>query len=354
MEKMPPQIPEDQIETRKVLKKLSDAKSALSELKGVSATIPNENILIDTLSLQEAKDSSEIENIVTTHDELYQSDYRASLFSSAEAKEVHSYAEALKKGFYEVQNKGVITKNIILTVQETIEENDAGVRRQPGTQLKNDRTGELIYEPPQDYDTIMNLLDNLEWFINTQEAYDVDPLVKMALIHHQFESIHPFYDGNGRTGRILNILYLVLYDLLSLPILYMSRYIIRHRQDYYKYLQETRETNNWETWNLYMLEAVRVTSLETIEKINAINELMQEFKHRIKTEASKIYSQDLINNLFRHPYTRIHWVKDDLNVSRLTATRYLDKLAKLGMVEKVKRGRNKYYVNERLFELLQE
>lgn len=353
MKTLPPNISPEDIETKEVLKKLNNAKSALAELKGVSATIPNEQILIDTLSLQEAKDSSEIENILTTHDELYQSDFRANFFSSPAAKEVHAYADALKSGFREIKAKGFITKNIISTIQETIEGNNAGIRRQPGTQLKNDKTGEIIYEPPQDYDTIVALLDNLEWFINEEEAYKVDPLVKMALIHHQFESIHPFYDGNGRTGRILNILYLVLYGLLPLPILYISRYIIRNRQLYYRYLQETREKGNWEPWILYMLEAVEVTSNETIQKIEGINQLMQEYKQRIKTEHSRIYSQDLINNLFRHPYTRIKWVKDDLNITRLTATRYLSKLVKMGLLEEIQRGRNKYYVNTRLFDLLQ-
>lgn len=354
MEKLPPSIPVEQLESREVLKKLNVSKSALAELKGIAGTIPNEQILIDALSLQEAKDSSEIENIVTTHDELYQSNYRANLFSSPEAKEVYSYAEALKVGFQEVKAKGIITKNIILTIQEIIEGNNAGIRRQPGTQLKNDLTGEVIYEPPQDYEVIMELLDNLEWFMNQKEAYETDPLIKMALIHHQFESIHPFYDGNGRTGRILNILYLVLCDLLPLPILYISHYIIRNRQAYYTYLQQTRETGHWEPWILYMLEAIEVTSKATITKINGINQLMQEYKHKLKDQMPRIYSQDLINNLFRHPYTRISWIKEDLNVSRLTATKYLDKLVEMNMLEEVKKGRNKYYVNARLFALLKQ
>lgn len=354
LEKLPPDIPLAEIETRSVLKKLSTTRSALAELKGTSATIPNEHILIDTLSLQEAKDSSGIENIVTTHDELYRSNFRAQSFSSPEAKEVHSYAEALKKGFYEVREKEVITKNTILRIQETIEGNDAGIRTHPGTKLTNDRTGKVVYEPPQDYDTIVGLLDNLVWFIHEKDAYDVDPLVKMAMIHHQFESIHPFYDGNGRTGRILNILYLVLYDLLTLPVLYISRYIIRNRQTYYQYLQHIRETNNWKNWILYMLDAVEITAYETIQKIHAINSLMSRYKHRIRTELPNIYSQDLINNLFRHPYTRIAWLQAELGVVRRTARSYLEKLTEAGILIKIKMGRNNYYINDPLFNLLIE
>lgn len=354
MEKLPPDIPIEEIETRAVLKKLNTTRSALAELKGTSATIPNEHILIDTLSLQEAKDSSGIENIASTHDELYRSNFRAQSFSSPEAKAVHSYAEALKNGFYEVREKGIITKNTILRIQETIEGNDAGIRVQPGTKLTNDRSSQVVYEPPQDHDTIVELIDNLVWFINENSAFDVDPLVKMAIIHHQFESIHPFYDGNGRTGRILNILYLVLYDLLTLPVLYISRYIIRNRQTYYQYLQQTRESNNWENWILYMLDAVETTAYQTVRKIHDINALMGRYKHQIRTELPNIYSQDLINNLFRHPYTRIAWLQDELDVVRRTARSYLEKLTEAGMLTKIKKGRNNYYINEPLFELLIE
>ena len=353
MKKLPPDIPVENIETRRVLKKLTNTRAALAELKGITPTIPNQNILVETLSLQEAKDSSEIENIITTHDELYRSDKRAKSFASSAAKEVHSYADALKQGFKEVKENQVITVNTILRVQKIIEENEAGIRKLPGTILK-DAFGNVVYEPPQDYDTIMDLLGNLEWFINKPDAWDADPLVKMALIHYQFESIHPFYDGNGRTGRVINILYLVMNDLLNLPILYLSRYIIRNRQDYYYHLQNTRENDDWEAWVMYMLNAVEVTSKETCMMVNSIKELMAAYKQKIRTSMPKIYSQDLINNLFRHPYTKTSWLAEELNVSKMTAIRYLDKLTEEGMLNCERVGRTNYYINEPLFALLVE
>lgn len=352
MEKLPPNQPIEEIETRQVLKKLNKAYSALAELRGTSATIPNQQILVDTLSIQEAKDSSEIENIVTTHDELYRCDLQAGIFPSPAAKEVAAYKDALKAGFEEVKEQKVIKTSTILKVQKLIEGNDAGIRSQPGTKLTNQATGEVVYNPPQNHDEILALLDNLVWFVNYKEAYEADPLVKMAIIHHQFESIHPFYDGNGRTGRILNILYLVLNEELNLPILYLSRYIIRNRQEYYRLLQETREKGNWEEWVLYVLEAVEVTSLETIRKIKDIRALMQSYKHQIRERREKIYSQDLLNNLFRHPYTRIALLQDELGVSWRTARTYLEELTDMGLLKKEKKGRNSYYINKALIDIL--
>lgn len=349
---LPPSVPLEQIETRRVLKKLTTTRAALAELKGVVATIPNEQILIDTLALQEAKDSSEIENIVTTHDELYRSDYNEQQFSTAEAKEVYAYAEGLKTGFRAIREKSLITLNLVLDIQAIIEGNKAGVRKQPGTVLKNDRTGEVIYVPPQEYDTIMKMLSNLEQFINDSDHYEVDPLIKMALIHHQFESIHPFYDGNGRTGRIVNLLYLIKEDLLNLPVLYISRYIIENRAEYYRLLQETRNTGNWEPWVLYMLDAIEETANETVRTVKAIKELMQKYKQQIRSAEPRMYSQDLINNLFRHPYTKIVQVAKDLQVNRLTATKYLERLCEMGMLEKKKKWRSNYYINRPLLHLL--
>jgi Fic family protein len=324
----------------------------LAELKGISSTIPNQQILIDTLSLQEAKDSSAIENIVTTQDEIYRSNYARQSFTSAAAKEVHRYAEALKTSYLQVKNADFITMKMILAAQEIIEQNKAGIRKLPGTVLKNDRTGEVIYTPPQDYETILALLDNLEKFINETIPYPVDPLVKMTIIHYQFESIHPFYDGNGRTGRILNILYLILEGLLELPVLYISRYIIRNRSEYYRLLQVVREQYDWEEWVLYMLDAVETTARSTVETIKGIRTLMQDYKTKIREEYSKMYSQDLINNLFRYPYTKIGWLENDLGVTRLTATKYLELLKDGGLLEKVKAGRNNYYINPALLKLL--
>ncbi len=352
MKKLPPDIPIEHIETREVLKKLTRTRAALAELKGIAATIPNERILVDTLSLQEAKDSSAIENIVTTHDELYKSNYEANRFPSPAAKEVYAYSAALRAGFREVKERGLITLNTIIRMQEIIEDNQAGVREQTGTVLKNEQTGEVVYEPPQHHDEIMDLLDNLETFINEEERYEADPLVKMALIHHQFESIHPFYDGNGRTGRIINVLYLIKQGLLDLPILYISRYIIRHRQTYYKLLQQTRETEQWKPWMLFMLDAVEKTAWQTEAVIKEIKKLMLDYKHQIRDQYPNIYSQDLINNLFRHPYTKINLLKDDLQVHRLTARKYLETLVEEGLLNKIKSGRSNYYINGPLVKLL--
>lgn len=344
--------PLENLETIPVLKKTVEAHRYLAELKAIAQTIPNQNILINTLSLQEARESSAIENIVSTYDDVYQSNYERNTFISTTAKEVHAYSKALKIGFELVEKTGLLTNNFIIQIQGSIENNQAGFRTVPGTKLLNEATGETVYTPPQDYDTILSLMKNLEEYINLDEMSDVDPLVKMAVIHHQFESIHPFYDGNGRTGRIINILYLIKNDLLSLPILYLSRYIIQHKADYYKLLQEVRETRDWEPWILYMLDAVAKTSKNTIQKIVAIRTSMQDYKQALRDMAPKIYSHELLNNLFRYPYTKIEYLMQDLEVSRNTAIRYLDKLLELGLIEKQKVGRDNYFVNKALLRLL--
>jgi len=339
------------LESRAVLRQLPAAHRYLAELKGMAATIPNESILIDTLSLQEAKDSSEIENIITTHDELYKESLFQNFAGKPAAKEVNDYAAALRIGFQRMREDRLITVRRLMEIHRVLERNDAGLRKLPGTELRNDRTGEVVYIPPQDHGIITNLMSNLESFLNDDEMLDADPLVKMAVIHFQFESIHPFYDGNGRTGRILNILYLVAKGLLDIPILYLSRYIIRTKEKYYRLLQAVRDENAWEAWIIYMLKGVEVTAQETIGLIWEIKRQMQTYKQRIRTELPRIYSQDLLNNLFRHPYTKIEFVQRDLHVSRITATKYLNQLAEAGLIEKHKMGRNNYYVNRPLFEL---
>ena len=344
--------PNAELESKTVLKKAAEAHRYLAELKGVATSIPNQQILIDTLSLQEARESSAIENIISTFDDVYQSNYQSQSFASPAAKEVHAYSKALKKGFELVQKQGLLTNNIILKIQEEIEHNKAGFRKLPGTKLLNQATGELVYQPPQDYDTIVILMSNLEAYINNDAMSDVDPLVKMAVIHHQFESIHPFYDGNGRTGRIINILYLIKNDLLSLPVLYLSRYITQHKADYYKLLQQVRETGMWEPWILYMLEAVAQTAKSTIQVITQMSKAMQQYKQSIKRDAPKIYSQDLLNNLFRYPYTKIDFIMQDLQVSRNTAIRYLEQLEQLQLIEKKKIGRDNFFINKALLGLL--
>jgi Fic family protein len=325
-------LPAGRFDTPAILKRLNTASRNLAELKGVAASIPNQNILINTLTLQEARDSSAIENIVTTQDDLYREEDPAPAAGTA-VKEVLRYRQALRTGFDRVRRDGLLTLNTILDIQQQLECNQAGPRKLPGTALR-DAGGRLVYQPPQDATEVMRLMGDLEHFIHDQPPFAADPLVKMALIHHQFESIHPFYDGNGRTGRILNVLYLVKEGLLDIPVLYLSRHIVRTKPDYYRLLQAVRVDDAWEAWVLYMLDAVANTAAETVATIQAIKQLLQQTKQRVRDDY-RFYSQDLINNLFNHPYTRVEFAQRDLGVSRLTATKYLDTLAAGGVLEKV-------------------
>lgn len=337
------------LETKTVLKEVGKASLKLGELRGIVKAIPNQSILINTLYLQEAKASSEIENIITTHDELYKSEVLEH-FTGA-SKEVSNYNKALVKGFEIVKNKGVLTANDICEIQSTLEGNNAGFRTQIGTNLKNEK-GTIIYTPPQEAEEIKNLMANLEKFINDKELSDVDSLIKLAIIHHQFESIHPFYDGNGRTGRILNILYLILENILDLPVLYLSRYIIEYKQDYYRLLQEVREDETkWEEWILFVLKGITQTAEQTTILTEKIIGLIQETKHEIKG-TFHFYSQNLINNLFKYPYTKIEFLSSSLNINRKTASKYLDLLSEKEIVSKVKLGRTNYYINIKLVALL--
>lgn len=338
-------------ETKKVLKSLPAAHAALAELKGIASTIPDQSILINTLGLQEAKDSSAIENIITTHDDLYKSELNLDGFKSLQAKEVQNYITALKKGFELISKNGILTKRIILQIQEVLEDNSAGFRKLPGTSLKNSVTGEIIYTPPQDSEVILRLMSNLERYINDSQIQECDPLIKMAIIHFQFESIHPFYDGNGRTGRIINILYLILEKLQTVPILYLSNYIIKNKSDYYHHLQKVRDENLWEEWILFMIKGIEETAKATVELIIEIRSLMLDYKHRLR-DNYKFYSQELLNNLFKHPYTKIEFVINDLGISRLTAANYLNKLSDDGMLIKKKLGTGNYYINQELYDLL--
>jgi len=341
-----------EIESKKVLKKIVSANIALAELKGAVKSIPNQSILINALSLQEAKDSSEVENIVTTHDELYRANISTSNISH-QAKEVQNYREALYRGFSLVQKHKLLLKKHIIEIQQILENNNAGIRTQAGTTLKNEKTGEVIYTPPQNYQDIQNLMDNIEQYINNPDMDDYDTLVKMAIIHYQFESIHPFYDGNGRTGRIINILYLMLNGLLELPILYLSSYIINNKSDYYRLLTKVRTQNSWEAWILYMLDGIEQTSKESVKLIANINVTMVEVKVSFKNKLPKIYSKDLLELLFKHPYTKIGFLVDDLGVTRKTATSYLRAIEDIGILESMKVGRDVYFINKRLFSLLQ-
>lgn len=344
------QLDPARFDTPAILKKLASSSRRLAELKGIAASIPNQGILINTLGLQEAKDSSEIENIVTTHDELFKDEVLPDAFANPAAKEVLRYRQALRVGFEQVRASGLLTANHILQIQGELERNNAGFRKLPGTALK-DGAGQTVYTPPQDPAEIVALMRDLERFLNDPAMFAVDPLLKMALAHHQFESIHPFYDGNGRTGRIVNVLYLVKEGLLDIPVLYLSKHIVRTKADYYRLLQSVRDDDTWEDWVLYMLEAVEQTATQALATIHGIKTALFDYKHRIRSE-HKFYSQDLINNLFTHPYTKIDFVQRDLGVSRLTATKYLDALAASGFVQKQKIGRSNYYVNQALSAIL--
>lgn len=349
---IPNNLPLDiDIETKAILKKSILANKALAKLNGVAKIIPNQAILINSLILQEAKDSSEIENIITTHDELYQSSLDISNISHA-TKEVQSYSRALLKGFDLVKDNSLLLTRHIVDIQQELEGNVAGIRKQAGTVLKNQATGEVIHTPPQEELTIRKLLDNLEQYINTNDG--IDPLIKMAVIHYQFETIHPFYDGNGRTGRIINILYLVLNELLDLPILYLSSYIIKHKADYYRLLQEVRTKGSWEEWIIYILEGIEQTATKQVQLINDIKELMDNTKEKLKSELPKIYSKDLLEVLFIHPYTKIDMLVDNLQLHRDTASKYLKAMEKISILNSVQIKNTRFYVNVKLFELLQK
>jgi Fic family protein len=345
-----------EVETKKVLKKVADARAALAELKGVHATVPNVGILLNTLALQEAKDSSAVENIITTHDELFRAELNLNLVKSVAAKEVQRYSLALKRGFELVQKNKLITTSVILELHELLEQNNAGYRRIPGTDLKNDKTKELVYTPPQSFDEIQKYMLNLVDYMNDESMDDLDHLVKMAIIHHQFESIHPFYDGNGRLGRIINILYLISKDLLDFPSLYLSRFINQNKGEYYRLLQGVRDNDLLEERILFILDAIISVSQQSVQLIKKIKLTMMEYKNAIRSKLPKIYSQDLINNLFKHPYTKIDFLQEDLKIIRQTSSKYLNEVADLedNLLSKMKIGREFYFINNGLMALFSE
>jgi len=344
--------PKFELENPAVMKQLVKSHKSLAELKGYAKTLPNEDVLLHSIVLQEAKDSSAIENIVTTHDELFQGlTLKKSI--SPQVKEVLNYRSALMEGFKVLKKRGVLSVNGIITIQELLECNRAGLRKLPGTALKNDRTGEIVYTPPDNPDTIMRLIKNLEEYLNTRQD-ETDPLVKMAVAHYQFESIHPFYDGNGRTGRIINVLYLILENMLSSPILYLSRYIIQNKPAYYRLLQEVRTKNAWIEWVLYMLKAVEETSSGTLQLIDSIRETIEETVEIMKKQAGKLYSREFLDLLFEKPYVRISDIVDEGIASRNIASNYLKTLEKLGIVRSEKKGRDILYINIRLYNILKK
>ena len=338
------------LKTSRILEALNDASRSLAELKGFANSILNQHILINAIIINEAKDSSAIENIVTTHDSIYKV-LTKSGFKDEAAKEVVDYRSAIWRGYEIIKEKGFISTNILVELQEMIEHNNAGVRKNPGTKLVNSKTGEVIYTPPQEEKEIRDLLKNLEDYINEKND-EVDPLIKMALIHYQFESIHPFYDGNGRTGRILNVLYLVLNNLLDSPILYLSNYINKNKSEYYKLFTEFREKNNYEDWIIYILKGISETSKKTIDLIRLIQSEMELYKEDFMTRLPKIYSDELLDSLFFEVYTRINYIEDRCGVTRQTAATYLNSLVDVGLLECEKVGRESIYKNTRLIDLL--
>ncbi|TDQ08124.1 Fic family protein [Pedobacter metabolipauper] len=349
-----PPLPPDQIkvETIPVLRQVVQSSIALSELKGLAYTLPNSSILLNAVILKEARMSSEIENVITTHDKLYQALSASGPQIDHATKEVLRYREAMLTGFKVIVQKGFLNINGVLAIQETLEENKAGLRKLPGTSLKNAITGEVIYTPPDDYDKILTLMKNLEEYINETDV--LSPLIKLAVQHYQFESIHPFYDGNGRTGRIINVLYLCLHGLLDSPVLYLSDYIIKHKPDYYRLLGEVKTKGNWEEWILFILKAIEETSKQTTDQIKSINQLFSKLQNKIKEEASKLYNKDLLELLFEQPYCKIEFVIDRLNVSRITASKYLNGLEKIGILHSKKVWKETIYINIELFELLKK
>lgn len=344
---LPPSV---ELETKPVLKRAIEARSALAELKGAGKNIPNQAVLLSVLGLQEAKLSSEIENVITTNDELYRAFAdRDGAESDPATKEVLRYNQALWHGYAELPRRALGT-TLFEELVQIIKRTASGVRSLPGTQIINAGTKEVIYTPPEGVGRIRDLLHNLEQFIYAED--DLDPLVKMAVIHYQFEAIHPFSDGNGRTGRILNILYLIEKNLLELPVLYLSRYIIEAKASYYSLLQGVTERGEWEPWVIYMLEAVAETATKTREQISGIRQLVEQTAEDIRQRAPKTYSKDLVELLFQQPYCKIRFIEEAGIAKRQTASRYLQELEAIGLLRGVKMGREMYYLNLPFYKLL--
>ena len=345
---LPPKV---EIETKATLKKVISAGRALAELKGLGGTIPNQTILVNSIILQEAKASSEIENIVTTHDALFQAFSAKTSQIDPATKEVLRYREALWEGYSSLKDRPLLTTNLFIKIVQTIRANKAGIRNTPGTKVANEATGDVVFTPPEGEGVIRNKLKNLEDYIHAED--EVDPLIKLALIHYQFKAIHPFTDGNGRTGRILNILYLTQNHLLDLPVLYLSKYIIEQKSDYYRLLRDVTEHQVWEPWILYMLDAVEQTALYTRDKILAIRTLLIKTLEFTREELpSRVYSKDLIELLFHRPYTKAQFLVDAGIAERKTAANYLKELEGIGILQNYKVGKEKLYMNKELFEAL--
>ncbi len=342
--------PNADIETKKILRKTISAGRALAQLNGVLSTLPNPTLFLDTIYLQEAKASSEVENIITTNDELYQSLVADRKIDNPATKEVFNYKEALWLGLEQLKSKPFITTNLCIKIVQCIKQNSASIRVIPGTTLSNTH-GEVIYMPPSGEDIIREKLANLEKFIN--EDNDIDPLIKMAIMHYQFEAIHPFADGNGRTGRILLLLYLKLSGLLDIPAIYLSEYIMKNKTAYYQRLRGVTEKNEWEAYLLYMLDMIEETSVKGLERMNKIIKTMDETASEIRTQLPKVYSKDLVAVLFRLPYTKRQYLIDENLGNAKTVGNYLIALEEHGFLQSIKVGKEKLYLNHRLLEILE-
>jgi len=348
---LPPLPPKTDIETKTILKKAITAGRALAELKGLGDTIPNQSILVNSLILQEAKASSEIENIITTNDALFRAFSAQTSQIDPATKEVLRYRQALWEGFHTLNQRPVLTTNLFIKVVQTIKENKAGIRKVPGTTVSNAATGEVIFTPPEGENVIRDKLKNIETYIHKKDT--VDPLIKLAIIHYQFESIHPFLDGNGRTGRILNILFLVFKGLLDMPVLYLSKYIIENKNDYYQLLRKVTRHAEWEHWILYMLEAIEQTALYTRDRVIQIRDLMAETAEFAKESLpERVYSKELLELLFNQPYTKGQFLVDAGIAKRKTAAEYLKELEKTGVLKQYKIGKENLYLNVGLYDLL--
>jgi Fic family protein len=348
---LPPLPPSIDIETKAILKKAINANKALAGLKGICSIIPNPSILVNSIILQEAKDSSQIENIVTTNDQLYEAFTATSKSYDAYTKEVLRYREALWEGFNRLQKRKLLTTNLYIDIYNVIKANSAGIRKTPGTKIATS-TGKTLYTPPEGENTIRDKLKNLEDFIHNDRD-DIDPLIKLALIHYQFEAIHPFTDGNGRTGRIINILYLVLKGLLDLPVLYLSKYIIENKDQYYQLLRNVTTINQWQPWIEYVLDGIETTAMYTKEKIDHIRKLLDDTIEQAKAKLPKrVYSKELIELLFVQPYCKVKQLVDADIAKRQTAAEYLKELEKIGILKSKKVGTTNLYLNIKLYELL--
>lgn len=348
---LPELPPKYDIEKKTILNQAIKANIELAKLNGFCSLLPNDSILLSSIVLKEAEASSEIENIITTQDELYRAISGKNIYIDQNTKEVLNYRTALFTGYEEIKKRNIITTNMIIKIQSELEGNSAGIRKLPGTNLTNETTGEVIYTPPDNESDINRLLKNLEDYMNIDDS--VDSLIKMAVIHYQFESIHPFYDGNGRTGRIMNVLYLVKQKLLNSPILFLSKYIINNKNRYYTLLQGVRTENIWEEWIIYILQAVEETAKESLGLISDIVNLMENTVEFCKEKLPKTsYSKELIEALFTYPYTKIEYLVNARIAERRTASKYLRQLEDIGVLESFRLGKENIFINSRLFELL--